>query len=260
MTGLGSPRVRLPLRSAFTLVEMLIAVAIIALLIGMVVPMLSGAMARARSFKCQMSQRSVAFDFQIFADPELHGDRGDDGDRGTFGIETFQESQYGVDEFWRWGDAGAVDLPDVQGNDPMRCPDLREPLTLRNNLACSSGAVGPATSVSYGFNARLNRAEVVDSRGRPRAVKVDLRTNILSNGDVPLLMDVDGTHAAQLAVNPVYIAPSLDSRGPYANDRVWFPGLRHAGKANVAFIDGHVEASSAPDKEPGFNWAYQPIR
>lgn len=240
--------------------EMLIATAIIALLIGLIVPMLSGAMERARTFKCQMSQRSVAFDFQIFADPELHGDRGDDGDRGAFAIDTFQESQYGVDEFWRWGDAGAIELPDIQGNDPMRCPDVREPLTLRDNLACSSGAVGPPASVSYGFNARLNRAEIIDSRGRPRAVSVDLRPSILSHPDVPLLMDVDGARANELGVNPVYIAPSLDSQGPYANDRVWFPGLRHGGKANIAFVDGHVQSSSNPDTESGFNWAFQPTR
>ncbi len=239
---------------------MLVALAIVALLIGIVVPMLSGAMSRARAFKCQMAQRSVAFDFQIFADPQLHGDRGDDGDRDSFGIETFQESQYGIDEFWRWGDAGAVDMPDVQGNDPMRCPDVRAPLTLRDNLACSSGAVGPPASISFGFNARLNRAEILDRRGRPRAVQVSLRPDILMHSAVPLLMDVDGERASAMGVNPVFIAPALDSLGPYANNRVWFPGLRHAGKANIAFVDGHVEASDRPDTEAGYDWAYQPMR
>lgn len=244
-------------RPAFTLVELLIVVSIIALLIGILTPAISGAMVRARSFKCQMAQRSVAFDFQIFADPQLHGDRGDDGDTSAFGLETFQESQYGVDEFWRWGNAGAVDLPDAQGNDPMRCPDVREPLTLRDNLACSNGAVGPPESVSFGFNARLYRAEVIDSRGRPRAVSVSLRPEILSHSDVPLLLDVDGRRASEHGVNPVYIAPSLDSQGPYADDRVWFPGLRHGGKANIAFVDGHVESSDDPENEPGINWDFQ---
>lgn len=260
MERLGDTRARKPAQRAFTLVELLIAIAIVGLLIGIVLPMLSGAMIRARSFKCQMSQRSVAFDFQIFADPELHGDRGDDGDRGSFGVETFQESQYGVDEFWRWGNAGAVDMPDVQGNDPMRCPEVHAPLSLRNNLACSNGAVGPAPSVSYGFNARLNRIEVIDSRGRPRAVLAKLRADILSHSDVPLLMDVDGDRALQLGVNPIYIAPSLDSQGPYANGRLWFPSVRHAGKSNVAFIDGHVESGTPDEIESNYNWGYQPAR
>lgn len=247
-------------RHGFTLIELLLVIAIIALLIGIISPAIHGAIVRARSFKCQMAQRSVVFDFQIFADPQLHGDRGDDGDGSAFSLETFQESQYGVDEFWRWGTAGAVNLPDASGNDPMRCPDVREPLTLRNNLACSNGAVGPSPSVSYGFNSRLHRAETIDSRGRPRVVQVSLRSDILSRSNVPLLMDVDGIRASELAVNPVYTAPSLDSQGPYANGRVWFPGLRHGGKANIAFIDGHVESSATPDREPGFDWAYQPTR
>ncbi len=242
---------------AFTLIEVLVVVSIIALLIGILSPAIHGAMVRARSFKCQMAQRSVAFDFQIYADPQLHGNRGDDGDGGMFYIETFQESQYGVDEFWRWGDSGAVELPDVQGNNPMRCPEIREPITLRNNLACSNGAVGPAPSVSFAFNARLHRAEVTDSRGRPRVVAVSLRSDILSHSNVPLLMDVDGREAQQRGVNPLYIAPSLDSQGPYADDRVWMPGLRHGGKANIAFIDGHVESSSAPQAESSYDWAYQ---
>jgi len=234
---------------------------IMAILIGILAPTVRGAMSSARSFQCQMSQRSVAFDFQIFADEELHGDRGDDGDHHSFRIETFQESQYGVDEFWRWGDQiGSIDLPDAQGNDPMRCPEIRLPMTLRNNLACSNGAVGPSASISFGFNARLNRAEVTDSHGRPRSVSVNLRPDILAHSDVPLLMDIDGKMALVNGVNPIYIAPSLDSQGPYANDRVWFPDLRHNGKANVAFVDGHVESSSNPAQESAWRWDYQPTR
>lgn len=233
---------------------------VIAILIGILGPAVSGAMSRARAFKCQMAQRSVAFDFQIFADPELHGDRGDDGDGSGFGIETFQESQYGVDEFWRWGDAGSIELPDAQGNDPMRCPSVRMLMTLRNNMSCSDGAVGPSESISFGFNSRLDRAEIIDSRGTPRAVKVRMKQDIMAHSSVPLLMDVDGVTAKAMGVSPLYVAPSMDSLGPYANDRVWFPGLRHNGKVNVAFIDGHVESSASPSAEAGWDWRYQPKR
>ncbi|MDF1810458.1 MAG: prepilin-type N-terminal cleavage/methylation domain-containing protein [Phycisphaerales bacterium] len=245
----------------FTLLELLVVVGIIAILISILAPTISGAIAKSRSFQCQMSQRSVAFDFQIFADVNLHGDRGDDGDGQRFSIETFQENQYRVDEFWDYGDEiGSIELPDAYGNDPMRCPEVRQPLTLRNNIACSSGAVGPGESVSYAFNARLDRAEIIDSRGRPRAIKVKLRPSILSQSNVPLLIDVDGQAAQESGVNPIYIAPSLDSQGPYANERMWFPDLRHNGKANIAFIDGHVESSSKPEANEAWRWDYQPTR
>lgn len=248
-------------RRAFTLIELLLVLAILAVLIGILVPTVQSAMMSARGFSCQMSQRSVAFDFQIFADAQLHGDRGDDEGRHSFSIETFQESQYGVDEFWSWGDeVGFVELPDLEGNNPMRCPSVREPMVLRSRTACSNGAVGPWSSVSFGFNSRLNRIERIDSRGRPRSVSVRLRPDILAQSDVPLLMDIDGAKADELSVNALYIAPSLDSQGPYANGRMWFPGLRHNGMANVAFIDGHVERSSDPENEPSWRWSYRPGR
>lgn len=239
---------------------MLAVIGVIAVLLAILLPALGASMERAREFKCQMSQRTVAFDFRLFADDELHGNRGDDDGRSSFSIETFQENQYGVDEFWRWGDdLSAHQTPDDDGNDPMRCPSLKEPIILRNNLTCSNGAVGPPQSVSFGFNARLNRAEVLRA-GRPTAARVRLKQSVLQVSNVPLLLDVDGERAFELGVSAIYTGPSLDSQGPYANDRVWFPGKRHNGRANVAFVDGHVESSAAPSEEPGWRWDYQPVR
>ena len=248
-------------RHAFTLVELLAVIGVIAVLIAIVLPMLGSSMERARAFKCQMSQRTVAFDFRLFADNQLHGDRGNDNGRSSFALETFQENQYGVDEFWRWGDdASAHQTPDDQGNDPMRCPSVSEPIILRKNVACSNGAVGPPQFISYGFNARLNRAEIIDSFGRPVAKPVRLKPSIMQHANVPLLLDVDGSRAFQLGVSPIFTAPSLNSLGPYANDRLWFPSSRHNGQTNVAFIDGHVESSADPANEPDWRWDFQPTR
>ncbi|MBO6514139.1 MAG: prepilin-type N-terminal cleavage/methylation domain-containing protein [Phycisphaerales bacterium] len=247
-------------KQAFTLVELLAVLAVISLLLTILLPMLGSSMERAREFKCQMSQRTVAFDFRLFADDQLHGDRGDDHNRPSFALETFQENQYGVDEFWRWGDdSSAHETPDDQGNDPMRCPSVREPIVLRKNVACSNGAVGPPQNISYGFNARLNRAEVTDQFGRPTARPVRLKPSIMQYASVPLLLDIDGNRAFELNVSPIYTAPSLDSQGPYANDRLWFPSSRHNGRTNVAFIDGHVESSSDPAGESSWKWEFQPV-
>ncbi len=248
-------------RAAFTLVELLAVFGVISILIAILLPALGASIERAREFKCQMSQRTVAFDFQLFADNELHGDRGDDDTSSSFSLETFQENQYGVDEFWRWGsDISAHQAPDSDGNDPMRCPSLKKPIVLRNNLTCSNGAVGPQQSVSFGFNARLNRAETLDQYGRPIAVNVRLNQAVLQHSDVPLMLDVDGDRAFELGVSALYTAPSLDSRGPYASNRVWFPGKRHGGRTNVAFIDGHVDSSAQPAQEPGWRWDFQTVR
>jgi len=246
----------------FTLLELLVSIAIVAVLLGLVVPGLAMSMKSARGFRCQMSLRSVAFDFAVFADDTLHGDRGDDTAWGNrFRLSTFQESQYGIDEFWRWEGEDTHTVPDESRYDPMRCSEVKGPLTLRRDLPCGKpGAISPPEHVSFGFNARLHRAEVVGADGKVKAVYVMLSQDILSQTDVPLVWDVDGAIAAQNGVEPVYSAPSLDSQGPYAGDLYWYPGLRHNGSANFAFMDGRVESSRRPLDENGWRWGYQPVR
>ena len=60
---------------AFTLLELIVVIAIVVLLIALLLPALGGVMTSARGFRCQMSMRTVAFDFAVFADESLqfHG-------------------------------------------------------------------------------------------------------------------------------------------------------------------------------------------
>jgi len=248
--------------AGFTLVEMLVSIAIVGLLLSILVPALGAAIHSSRAFKCQMGLRSIAFDFSVFADVSLHGDRGDDASAGSgsFRLETFQESEYGVDEFWRWGEREVVSVPDAAGNDPMRCPEVPGELTLRPNAPCSGGAVAPPKSVSFAFNLRLHRAEVLMPNGAVRLTAVRLVDRIGEESDVPLVLDVDGESATAQGASPLYTAPAAGSNGPLSQDRFWFPSARHAGRTNVAFVGGHVLMSKTPADEPGWRWDYQPIR
>jgi prepilin-type N-terminal cleavage/methylation domain-containing protein/prepilin-type processing-associated H-X9-DG protein len=249
--------------AGYTLVEMLVTIAIVALLLALLLPMLGQTMRSARGFRCQMSLRSVAFDFSVFADDQLHGDRGHDtaalgGKR--FRLETFQESEYGIDEFWRWPGATTHQYPDSNNNDPMRCSEVKGNIILQQNTPCSQGGVGPARNISYTFNGRLNRAERRLPNGASVLQPVTLTSEILQQGRVPLVWDVDGALAELRGLTPVYSAPSVDPQGAYGNGNFWFPAMRHNGAANFALIDGSVHASRRPTEQAGWDWAYQPLR
>lgn len=246
----------------FTMVELVVTMAIVAILLAVLLPALAMTLESARTFRCQVSLRSIAFDFTVFADDELHGDRGNDpaeAGRGRFRLETFQESQYGLDEFWRWGPNPMHVVPDASRNDPMRCAEVRGPVTLLNGTPCSQGAVNPPANVSYGFNMRLHRAPSYGPAGQPALLPVSLTSAIVQEARVPLVWDVDGEAADRNGVTPVFTAPTLEATAVFPDGLFWFPGARHAGGGNYAFTDGSVEHSTAPLEE-GWRWAYQPVR
>lgn len=249
-------------RSGFTLIEILVSLAVVAVLLALLLPALGKGMARARSFRCQMNLRSIAFDFTVFGDPAIRGTRGtDEATYGAnrFSLETFIESGYRVDEFWPKEEPRSIVTRTADSDeDAMRCPGVPGDIQLRRSTPCRAGAVTPSQNVSFGFNSRLFRIETVDGRGRPRTVEVTLTPDILSRGLVPLAWDIDGASAARRGGVPHFSAPSLDSRGPYSGDRLWWPGLRHGGQGQFALIDGSVHSTASPLSRPGWQWGYQP--
>lgn len=253
-----------PTAGGYTLIELLATIAIIALLIGLMIPALSSSITAARAFKCQMALRSVTFDFMIFADDDLHGDRGDDTrylPSRRFRLETFLESQYRVDEFWAWGSGvNSYTLPDAGGYDPLRCSEVRSDIVLRRSTPCSQGAVGPPASVSYGFNARLHRPEYTNAAGQVFAPLISLRSDILDHTQIPLAWDVDGREAGRRGAEPIFSAPTLDSTQVFANDRMWYPSMRHGGVMQIAFMGGHVVATSRPLEQSQWRWDFTPQR
>lgn len=266
-----STRLRRRTPRAFTLVELLVVIAILAILLALLLPAARGAVGSARAFKCQMAQRSVAFDFQVWADDSLRPPRGNDdlpiaqggAGKGRFFLETFQEAQYGIDEFWTDNTRNVIRLPDRSGRDPMRCVELPGEITLTRFAPCSQGGVGPSRNISFGFNIRLHWSDTLLRAGS--GFQVGLNASVLdgygtvSPSNLPLLMDVDGVAAERLDRTPVFTGPLLDG-DPGLYDGYWFPGLRHNGAANVAFIDGHVAASKKPDREQNWAWNFTPSR
>lgn len=262
MTRPHRPAWRLtPAQAGFSLIELMMTVSIIAALLAIGGPMLSRSMTAARSVQCQTSLRTVSMDFAMFASDGIHSSRGDDNPlRNRFRLATFQESEYGIDEFWAFDGQQEHDLESGVDHDPLRCAEVRGAVRVAQNHACtSSGALNPPQNVSYGFNSRLHRAEVSGPGGFPLPKPVLLTSEILSQPNVPLLWDVDGKEAFSRGVLPQFSAPSLDSKSVYAGDWLWFPSFRHGGFMNIGFVGGHVLTTRTPLEELSVRWAYQPI-
>lgn len=254
-------------RCAFTLIELLIVIAIIATLLALLLPAARGTVATARSFKCQVSLRSSAFDFSTFADDTLHPNRGDDQDLAggrSFRLETFVEYQYGVDEFWQWGSDQTHDFPDGNGNDPLRCTEVRGIVRGQRDTPCSEGAITPPQNISYGFNVRLRLSDRQRQAGRTPYVVLNSRIldgqGLVSPSLLPLSWDVDGRRAVQQSANPLFSGPTLTESVLLPNNRYWFPSVRHNGVLNISFVDGHVESTRAPLDEPNWAWGFDPGR
>lgn len=250
--GFAASRPGAVARPGVTLVELLIVVSLIGVLLGILLPVLSGAMDASRSFRCQMSLRNVAFDLTMFV--ELDEPRPQDpcGRHGHVALETFQESLYGIDEYWRFGSARSQVTLTAADDVPLRCAAVRGDLVLRRDAPCSAGGVASWNTVSYGFNGRMHRVDGIGGRSTATC----LTERVLSESMVPLAWDVDGQEATRRGVSPVFSAPPLGDGGIYDDGLSWMPAARHGSGINVAFLDGHVEVSRRPLEEASWRWGF----
>ncbi len=256
MAGNLSRHARVP--TAFTLVETLVVVAIIALLLAILLPAVQSVRVRMKALVCASNMRSIVFKFHLFAGGVNREGRGDSEilGPGRFYIGDFQESVYRIDEFW--------DLPIATGllesqKEMMLCPAGPRTLSKQQGFPCSNAAVFPARDVTIAMNMRLYRASLALA-GSPvlaPAAVTHVRSNVLGRAYVPLVMDVDGAVAADRGIEPFYTAPPLTTQNDaYADGLHWMPSKRHAGRTVVGFVGGHVLSSARPEQE-SWNWSYQ---
>ncbi len=247
------------LPAGFTIIEVLVVMAILALLLAILVPTLHSVRAVSKTVVCSSNMKNITMEFRFFADGTSERGRGDSARLGPtrFWIGDFQDSLYRLDEFWNLGDAPTGTL-DAAG-EAMLCPAGAQRLFKRRGLPCGREAISPVEDVSIAVNMRLHRA-VFDVRGKKLLVSptgTNVSQRVLSHPYVPLVLDVDGRQAVANGVDPFYIAPPVATvDDPYATGRYWSPSDRHRGKTVVGFVGGHVLASEQPHNEK-WDWLYQ---
>lgn len=245
---------------AFSILELLVVISIIALLTAILLPALQSGRSAAQDLKCRANLRTVTTDFLLFADPTSGVNRGNSEAYGpkVFRLDDFQESVYRIAEFWVGPPSSS--RPIAANAQPMMCPSGPTQLESRSQVPCDSGAIGPRKNVSVGFNLRLrNKSRIIN--GQSFAVSAFLTDKTLQYPDTPLLFDVDGGLADQRGIIPYYSAPPLSglpATDVFSDGRFWFPASRHRGRVNVGFVGGHVLSSGSPLDEPWWRWDYVP--
>lgn len=238
--------------------EVLVVMAIVAILIGVLLPALQSVREQARKLHCASNLRNISVEFQFFAEGTSPSGQGDSEALGPnrFQINDFQDQLYGLDEFWdlKNQSTGTLEV----GRQVTMCPSSAKRLQKRKGFPCGRSALSPAEGISIAMNMRLYRGTLnVGSAVVMAPVAVtSVRRDILNHPYVPLVMDVDGEAIVAAGRDPFYIAPPSSQPGdPYATNRFWAPGNRHGKQTNVAFVGGHVASSIDPQSEV-WNWSY----
>jgi len=257
-------------RRAFTLVELLVVIGIIAILIAILLPVLSRVKRHAATVKCASNLRQLAIGWGMYAEsskgwsvparlPEIPGSRNlyDIGMGLTYRPRWYEVLGAQTRAF-AFHDPLPADINDRQvENELYICPAVPEWTNCRN--------------FSYGYNFQFLGNERLKERGKG-FINYPVPISRIRTGETVLAADSMGTaaghppkrrHAYLLDgsadlnawANHGYTIdpPRLTADSDYGthNHRIASgrsaPDPRHNGKANVAFCDGHVELMALQD-------------
>ena len=197
-------------KTAFTLVEMLVAIAVAALLAGLLVPCVTAARDAARTTECTSNLRQWGIAVTIY----VNTNEGCIPRRGQ-GIQVLQRIDRAAD--WFNCLPPAIGLPSYKA----LVAAGRQPRAGDRSLFICPTAVDPGATrfLPYGMNMYLSPW----IRPEPHNIsEIDSPSTLVFMGDAP------GQFSAT--------APCR---------KLFSPAPRHAGKANLLFLDGHVQSFSA---------------
>lgn len=214
---------------AFTLIELMVVIGVIAVLIGIFFPVLGSIRSKARRTQCLSNARQVVTAVNAFSAANRS--------RLPENRTTLDDSTYIT---WR---ARFAEEGWMSGDDGWACPDHPEPGP-KSELGHSESSltcVGDVES-SYALNGHvLWRSRVTDDAARVRDIAIDRPSHTI------LIAESNRIFGDLRASDPIVANFFGDNPGPY--------GYWHSGEGTYAFQDGHAETIAFLDTgSPDCRW------
>lgn len=226
--------------SAFTLVELMVVIAIIAVLLGLLLPALTSAKQKARGAKCTNNLKQVGMAFLLYA-----GDSNDQlppfNSGGPFRSPT---TPHNPTNWWYQILSDRKYLPSVSvPGGVWRCPAVKDE-DINAPFGVAMEGYGPLENTNRvtGLPSIINYASDHDGTvwGSARLSEITRSSQIWLVGDVGIPKDLDRIPAGGYKTEVCTFPPS--AFGLWSQPLPKQPACRHDARAGVFFVDGHIEA------------------